>query len=531
MGRSSRHRGGGPPRVSAPARQALAHRRTAERSRRIIVQYDAHGSELSPLTQAPAEWLAHGFRYIDEPGTQIDSIWWDCGYGNYAAYPSRILPPSPHPAIRQWLRDGIDWLRIFIDETRRRGLEVFWHHRIAEVDVGADGLEMKTLNPVKAAHPDWVVRTWWWQGLWNLAVPELREYKLSILRELAENYDFDGFQIDFARHVPVLPVGRQWELRGEVTIFMRMVRAMLAEVGERRGRPILLAAKVPSTLAECRVDGFDVAAWAREGLVDMLTLGSRSFEVEVEAFRELVGPATRLYPCIDDHHATDGYRNPPIAVFRGVASNWWQQGADGIVTFNWHAAPPEVYAAAGVWPGPASQQQAYHEIGSAETLRGLDKVYPVERRGGYPWAEGAFGRNDLAQLPTPLRYDGTPVEIALRCGEVPAGGSFRLRVTVSEAVPGDRFTARLNGQTLGEAAHDFGWKDPQILVPNQPEWASGRNSEYPVNPAQRLCLAEWRVELEVLRAGLNSVRVSITQQAPHVCRQVYVEKVELHGTG
>ena len=47
--------------------------------------------------------------------------------------------------------------------------------------------------PLKAAHPDWIIRTWWWQGMWNLTVPGAREHKVRVLRELAENYDLcDG---------------------------------------------------------------------------------------------------------------------------------------------------------------------------------------------------------------------------------------------------------------------------------------------------------------------------------------------------
>ena len=63
--------------------------------------------------------------------------------------------------------------------------------------------------------------------MWNLAAEGLREYQVAILRELMTRYDLDGVQIDFSRHVPCLPAGRQWELREHVTGFMRMVRGML----------------------------------------------------------------------------------------------------------------------------------------------------------------------------------------------------------------------------------------------------------------------------------------------------------------
>jgi hypothetical protein len=260
----------------------------------------------------------------------------------------------------------------------------------------------------------------------------------------------------------------------------------------------------------------------------MLTLGSRSFDVDVEGFRQALGPAIKLYPCIDDHHASDGYRFPPIEVFRGVACNWFQQGADSVVTFNWHAAPAEVYTSRGLHPGPESHETAYREIGSPATLEGKAKVFPVERRGGYPWSEGAFNQNADAQLPAALRYDGTPSVIELRYGERPALAA--LHITVSNAVQGDLIEVEINGAKLTGGAYDYAWKDPQIIAPNQPLWASGGTGEYSVNPKQRLLRVTYPLAPATVRTGENAVKVSVAHQMPHCCRQVYVEKVELHVT-
>ena len=85
-------------------------------------------------------------------------------------------------------------------------------------------------------------------GYWNFALEGVHEYKLSILREAAEDYDFDGIELDFARVCPVLPPGHQWEYRDRLTDFIRATRAMLLEVERKRGRPFLLAARVPENL-------------------------------------------------------------------------------------------------------------------------------------------------------------------------------------------------------------------------------------------------------------------------------------------
>ena len=174
---------------------------------------------------------------------------------------------------------------------------------------------------MKEAHPDWLIHTWNANGYWNFAIEGVHEYKLSILREAAENYDFDGIELDFARVCPVLPPGHQWEYRDRLTEFIRATREMLLEIARKRGRPLLLAARVPENLEGCHFDGIDAETWAQEELLDIFVMGCRSFDVDIAAFRRITaGTNIKLYPCIDDHHASDGYQWPPIEVMRGVAA-------------------------------------------------------------------------------------------------------------------------------------------------------------------------------------------------------------------
>ena len=536
------------------------HVQAANRPRRIVVQCDPGAFD----PQEFKRWIAHRLGYADMPGSQIDGIWWDLENGDLAVYKSRILPPYENPGLRKWWDQGIDWIQELIQETRKRNLEVFWHHRVNSVDVRPEGgLEMEKMHPVKKAHPDWVIKTWWWQGMWNLAIREVREYRLSILRELAENYEFDGIQLDFARHVPFLPPGQQWELRKHVTEFVRSVRWMLLEVERKRGRPFLLAAKVPRNLEGCRVDGFDVEEWARQNLVDILTLGSRSVDVDVEAFRRITaGRDIKLQPCFDDHHTTDGYRHPPIEFFRGVFSNWWDQGADSVVTFNWSYAPREASKEVGIPPGPISHQQAYREAGSPESMKFKDKIFIVERRGGYPWAEGFFNRNDTAPLPILLSNHGQPAMLQVRVSEnfraqvdrvkeivvrivlfqtpqfrgrraiqgrkmapTGAGSADAIGPSISEQ---DEVEVRLNGAVLPLAVRDPEWKDPHIFSP-EPQPASGGSSHYPIDPNQRLLRLDFAVDPGQCRWGLNKVEVRVTKRGPYQPgSDIKLEKIEMH---
>ena len=343
--------------LRGPMQLTPEHLAAVNRRRRIVDQMDAMDvlrqqqikkvGLLRLLDTDIETWLRFAFNHADTPGTQIDSIWWDVGLSEdtYAIYDSRVLPRIQFPPLDKYAAQGIDWVGELVKGCRARGLETFWNARLSEVDMPQPWTERcghtdpRRHNPVKAAHPDWVVPCWWWLGLWNLAAPGLRRHKVNVLRELAERYEFDGFSLDFARHIPCLPIGRQWRLRHHATAFVREVREMLLDAARVKGRPILLAAKVPENLGGCRIDGFDVARWVEEGLVDILVLGSRTTTVDVASFRQLTqGTPVKICPIFDRHHTTDGYYDAPIEYLRGVYGNWWAQGADSVATFNWPCA-------------------------------------------------------------------------------------------------------------------------------------------------------------------------------------------------
>lgn len=534
------------------------HHDAVNRRRRIVVQYDPN-LEISPgLKQSPSPDLpgyADGsgrqiyghselagqsvFAYEDEPGTQIDAIVWDMGGpSGMATYPSKVLQPFKHHALMKWWDQGLDLVKALVEETHKRNLEVFWNHRVSEGDwlpdsAGADPEE--ELNPVKKAHPDWVIRDIHWYGDWNYAVPEVREINVNILRELAENYDFDGIQIDFSRHVPILPPGEEWQHRDAMTEFIRMVRLMSLEVERQRGRPFIIVAKVPRNLAGCRADGFDVETWAEQQLVDIFTLGCRSMDVDVGAFRRITaGRNIKLQPCFGSHHATAGYKWPPIEFLRGVFGNWWQQGADSVLTFNWSSSLqqeegdyPDRYA------GTRVELQAYREAGNPETLAHKDKIFAVERRGGFPWSGGFFCRNETAPLPVTLANYGRPASLTIGiCDNLRALAEklkqVSLRAVLLGAREGDRLEVRLNGVPLPQAAEDHAWKDRQVFSPApQPSTCPVRLRE--VDPQQRLLRLDFMVPPGLCRIGENQVSVRIVKRLPYDSRDyIALEKLEIH---
>ena len=387
-----------------PFKLSDQHLAAVDRRRRVVVNRDAIHGDPTFTDPSIQDLVGYKFDFIDHFPTHIDSLWWNWGEGHQAPYPSKILPHYAqtynHPGYQKWLDEGIDPVQIFLDETRKRKLEAFYSYRI---NGGDNDLHLQPTRNIslKEAHPDWLIHLPWREsGLWNFAVQGVRDYKLSILREVAENYNFDGMEIDFARTCPVLPPGRQWQLRHHLTEFMRELRAMLLEFEDKRNRPFLLAARVPETVEGAHFDGLDVETWAHEQMVDLFALGVRSFEVDIQGYRVFTRHRNiKLYPSLDDWHSSDGYQWPPIEIFRGIFANWWRQGADGIHTFNFSYGRPEKAARIGVpFPDPVvnvwrsaqwsqtpvweTHLQAYREMGSAQKLRTKNKTFVIQRRGG-----------------------------------------------------------------------------------------------------------------------------------------------------
>ena len=251
---------------------------------------------------------------------------------------------------------------------------------------------------------------------------------------------------------------------------MRSVREMLQELGRQRGRPYLLATRVPENLEGCHWDALYVERWVDESQVDILALGCKSFEVDLNAFRCLTsGSHIRLYPSLDDHHRAGGYERPSIELYRGAASTFLQQGADGNYAFNWYPVPAILDSRA----NPAQERmrrQALCEMGSLETLRHADKVFTTQRRGGGGWSERAeyFYKNSsaFAQLPrvispASIDEDGQPAEtyIAIAVGDdvdqdAEAVERVQLRLLLSDAAAeGKPWESRIHTQPVEICTH------------------------------------------------------------------------------
>ena len=521
------------------------------RRRRVIVNFDVISADGARFATKEIERLVEWkFMFTDEPGTHIDSIYWSWGEGHQAPYPSKVLPLYDSPGFKKWADDGVNIVQVFLEAAKQRGIESFFSYRINGSD---NDLGPVAEIPMKEAHPDWLIHTWNANGYWNFALEDVHEYKLSILREAAEDYDFDGIELDFARVCPVLPPGHQWEYRDRLTDFIRATRAMLQEVAHKRGRPLLLAARIPENLEGCHFDGIDPETWAREELMDIFVMGCRSFDVDIPAFRKITeGTNIKLYPCIDDHHASDGYQWPPIEVMRGVVANWYQQGADGVQTFNFAHATPEgtdrLLGQMYLEKGWQTHRQAYHEIGDPNTLKHKNKIFVVQRRGGghgtivIPNPEDwntprfmYFNTNMFGSLPAPLDNDGkvdTLLKIAVADdvdAEADCVGRITLRLLLSdpeaENLPEDQ---RLQSVTVATIGHPGTLQNTPAAKGIEDQIEVRINNILLGTPTVEEGWLVFAVQPKFLAVGDNLVGVRVTERPADVHHQILIEKLEVH---
>ena len=522
-----------------------AHRTAVDHQRRIFFQYDpgadiqlkgGFGSDMESL-------MDYVYDFADMPGSQLDAICIDVSNEGVAHYRSKLLRPIQHPGLMKWREDRLDYFDALIKHGHKRGKEVWWGLRMNEVERGdlaayetvggAPKIAQDVRNPVKAAHPDWLIRSWWWQGLWNYAVKEVRDYRLSIIREVVEQYDFDGVHLDFLRATPHLPPGKQWENREHLTSFMHEVRSMLQSQAAKRGRPFLLAARVPDSVEGCHADGLDIETWAREGLVDVLILGTRTINVDVASFRRaMAGAHVKLMPSFDCYHATDGYHgDQSLDLLCGVFGNYLHQGADGVGTFNHIAGRPEIAQKIGIRQQPFPfVSEALTTIGSLNTMTGKPRYYPLDRRGGYPYGEGHGSSNNDAPLPIELRNDQVPSTLTLPIWEpVKSGTAARLRLVLFQHVESDEVTVQLNGTALKQDLVDAQWKDPRIFSPDPQPSTVSPVALVKSTATQKLTRLEFLVPAEILKRGDNRIAISLNRKGPFPpAKYVKVEKVELH---
>ena len=165
-------------------------------------------------------------------------------------------------------------LHLVCDFAHGHDMEAFASVRMN--DVHDSFMDANAMTVWKRIHPEFMVDTRGtlpefelYTTAQDFSHEAVRRRKIEIIEEICQRYDVDGFELDYIRH-PVLFSRR---MRGEpctteeiaiITSMMEEIRSLTDAAAERRGRPLLIAARVPDTFGTCLDNGMDVVTWLEE---------------------------------------------------------------------------------------------------------------------------------------------------------------------------------------------------------------------------------------------------------------------------
>ena len=324
----------------------------AQRPRRVIFNDDTHELALEDAN-TPEGFLAHRIAPLAE--TQVGTISWSvlCGQFDAPAYDSKVQPiygDAQGAPVKYWhkVTENVKTLaqeyrcplHLVCDFAHGHDMEAFASVRMN--DVHDSFMDANAMTVWKRTHPEFMVDTRGtlpefelYTTAQDFSHEPVRQRKLEIIEEICQRYDVDGFELDYIRH-PVLFSRR---MRGEpctvdeigiITSMMREIRSLTDAAAERRGRPLLIAVRVPDTFTTSLDNGMDVAAWLEQDLIDILIIGGgyAPWSLPVETWVEAAQPhGVPVYPCVNM-----GKESLPLV--RGLASNWYRAGVDGLYFWN-----------------------------------------------------------------------------------------------------------------------------------------------------------------------------------------------------
>ena len=133
--------------------------------------------------------------FADMASINVNFVIVDAFNEGAATYPSKVAPE--HPESQMY---GGDKLRDIVEIAHSKNIEV--HALITTFGIGRAGIahfldeKMSWLDKHKDGKYDGTGGTYWLSP----ALPEVREYLLSILKELVGEYNVDGVQLDYVRY-------------------------------------------------------------------------------------------------------------------------------------------------------------------------------------------------------------------------------------------------------------------------------------------------------------------------------------------
>lgn len=288
---------------------------------------------------------------LTQPGSQVDTLL-VCVNAQVLYYPSKVgtmigsvmsaeeRNESP-PHVQRWINNlegfyarGVDPYAVILAEAKKRGLETIVSYRMNDAH-GNNFL----LGTFYQQHPEYRLGA----GL-NFGQEAVREYTFRILEEIVQRYDCDGIELDFNRFPTFFSDHTSEERIAMTNGLVERVHEMIGRESERRNRPMVLSARVPTSYEQCREIGLDPVIWTSQGWLDFLTVSEFlhvRYDLPVKPWKERIS-GVPVYASIECTEGSALEQCLTAEKYARAARHLWDDGADGIYLFNffttreWH---------------------------------------------------------------------------------------------------------------------------------------------------------------------------------------------------
>ena len=229
------------------------------------------------------------------------------------------------------------------------------------------------------------------RGGLNYERPEVRALMLAQIREVVEDYDYEGLELDWWRQPLCCEPNASPATIELMSHGLREVRALTARRAQQTGRPYPLGLRIPGKLETMRSIGVDVVGLCREGTIDFISPSGfwcTSWEMPHDTLRQQLGARVAIFGVIEDGAnplptcaperdlARDiRYVSASRELMHANAAGKLVLGANGIEWFNFFCTDqPRI-------PGLACNYAALRDIHRLDLLRGLPKHYTFSMSG------------------------------------------------------------------------------------------------------------------------------------------------------
>lgn len=341
----------------------------------------------------------------------------------------------------------------------------------------------------------------------NYEYPEVRDYMFAQIEDAFMNYDYDGMEMDWLRgplccERPASPEARDTMLR-----WVRKVRGLTAAKTRPDGKPCVLGMRVPANIAAVKDIGLDIAAMAKQDLLDYVAPSNflqAAWDVPYDRLRAELGQEITLYgtiegivnylpvysPSLEATHYERLTSMTPELLY-GNAAGKLAMGADGVQVYNFFV--PELIKT----PGYHARYSALDQLHNLDRLRGKPKQYSFATN-YRKYVTPPFERTE--QLPA-LLEDGWRRDFRLSMCAEPEAGDWQL---VIQTILHQRPAGLLLGVSFNGAALTFdGTETDQLLFP------SGPNTKH----IQEHAAYNYNFPASLIRDGWNEVTV-YAEKAP-----------------